>query len=583
MKIRTIISAAAALCFVAPAFAQNLDPTVNVTRNYEGKLLEVDKPAMQVNVPDSITHFDLDFGYTVLENHYKGSYQFVPYVLDMKPNPDAYREKRLWIRAGAGYTLHPTFDAVWSPRISDSFRLSVYGTHRSYVGKYRSLNGQLGTADAWYHNKPKDSFGYDLYSRVGASGRYDWLGGCLTFDAAYMDIATSEASFASRTYDRHYDAMDLGARARCVRDDDNYFYWDAGLGIRYGVDNMNGFLPKDMTGFGGQVDEFLFRLRSSLGPVIKYHHAVLVDLEANIATYGKTLESHSGNLAITPKYRYRTDRLNVEAGIRIDMLIKPAETNSIMTTPMNRGVGQLVYPHIAADYAVIEDWLDIYTNIGGGTDPNPYSKMLESRHHFGAAMYANGTPLIDNSIEALSAKLGLRGNLFKRFKYDLSGGWLYNQKAPLDAIRNDLPALDYLSYQCAFASLKYGLETQDVTVDGWIDYKWTNVCKLYEKDPTYLNVVEPSRFHAGVKAEYNWRKRIYAGASLESSINRRIAGNAGLYVPWYLDLGLNFEYRFKNGVSLWAEGGNLLNQTIQREFGYSENGVNFTVGICFTL
>ena len=75
MKISSskIFAAAALLTVSAAVSAQNLDPTVNVTRDYEGKLLEVDKPAMRVTVPDSVTRCNLDFGYTVLESPFKGS------------------------------------------------------------------------------------------------------------------------------------------------------------------------------------------------------------------------------------------------------------------------------------------------------------------------------------------------------------------------------------------------------------------------------------------------------------------------------------------------------------------------------
>ena len=50
------------------AAAQNLDPTVVVDREYEGKLMEVHKPALQMAVPDSVTRFDLDCDYSVFES-----------------------------------------------------------------------------------------------------------------------------------------------------------------------------------------------------------------------------------------------------------------------------------------------------------------------------------------------------------------------------------------------------------------------------------------------------------------------------------------------------------------------------------
>ena len=62
--------------FLIPAVlgAQNLDPTVEVRRTYQGKLLEVHKPSLEMSIPDSLTNFDLDFDYSVFNNPYKGAY-----------------------------------------------------------------------------------------------------------------------------------------------------------------------------------------------------------------------------------------------------------------------------------------------------------------------------------------------------------------------------------------------------------------------------------------------------------------------------------------------------------------------------
>ena len=134
--------------YIMPAFmlaalsasAQDIDPTVEVSRIYQGKMIEVHKPMIEMQVPDSVTRFDLDFDYSVFDNPYKGTYEFNPYVQNMKPQPDAGSGRRLFIKAGAGYPLHPVFDLVWSPGLKGRFRMSTYVTHRSYVGRYRNIS-----------------------------------------------------------------------------------------------------------------------------------------------------------------------------------------------------------------------------------------------------------------------------------------------------------------------------------------------------------------------------------------------------------------------------------------------------------
>ena len=58
--------------------AQDLDPTVVVRRAYEGKLIEAHKPQLDMQVPDSVTRFDLDFDYSVFDKPYRGAYEFNP-------------------------------------------------------------------------------------------------------------------------------------------------------------------------------------------------------------------------------------------------------------------------------------------------------------------------------------------------------------------------------------------------------------------------------------------------------------------------------------------------------------------------
>ncbi|MCQ2136962.1 MAG: hypothetical protein MJY67_08620, partial [Bacteroidales bacterium] len=141
-----------ASCSLA-AYSQSIDPTVNVTKTYEGKLVEIAKPSVGMEVPDSVMKFNLDFEYSVNNNPFKGAYEFIPYLQDIKPSAKDGDYPQLMLRLGAGYGLHPEFDLVWSPRFKKDFKMSVYATHRSYFGKYHqvALSGEKLTKDGkWY-------------------------------------------------------------------------------------------------------------------------------------------------------------------------------------------------------------------------------------------------------------------------------------------------------------------------------------------------------------------------------------------------------------------------------------------------
>ena len=113
----------AAALVSAVAVAQNLDPTVEVSRAYEGNLVEVHKPVMEMSVPDTVQRFRLDFDYSVFDSPYKGSYEFNPYMTSMRPASSAFNPQTFYLRAGAGYRLYPVADVIWSPSFKKGFRI----------------------------------------------------------------------------------------------------------------------------------------------------------------------------------------------------------------------------------------------------------------------------------------------------------------------------------------------------------------------------------------------------------------------------------------------------------------------------
>ena len=83
--MRRLIISVVALAFAAHAFGQDLNPTVVVTNTYEGSASAITKPDRVMNVPDSVMKFNLNFDYSVFDNHYQGAYGFHTYLVVMKP------------------------------------------------------------------------------------------------------------------------------------------------------------------------------------------------------------------------------------------------------------------------------------------------------------------------------------------------------------------------------------------------------------------------------------------------------------------------------------------------------------------
>ena len=202
-------------CFPARMAGQAIDPTVEVTRDYEGKLMEVHKPLFKMPVADSLQHFDLEFDYSVYDSPYKGTYDFNPYLLNTRPAPAPYSGKSLWLKAGAGYALQPVLDFVWTPGLKGRFRMSVYGSHRSYIGRYRGIRDVYDGSRVRLEDPYRTGYGsrsgadgstawsgYDMVTAAGVNGSVAWDGGEFSFDAGYYGIAAGDTVLT-----RGYDAL----------------------------------------------------------------------------------------------------------------------------------------------------------------------------------------------------------------------------------------------------------------------------------------------------------------------------------------------------------------------------------------
>ena len=353
-----INSTIAFLLVAVPAAAQDIDPTVEVSRIYQGKMMEVHKPMIGMQIPDSVMHFDLDFDYSVFDNPYKGTYEFNPYVQDMKPQSAAWSGRRLFLRAGAGYPLHPVFDFVWSPDLKGKFRMSTYVTHRSYIGKYRGIvpvmDESSGTACLESpQGMPAGSSwkGYDSQTSAGVDGRVSWDKGIFTFNVGYYGLATSDTLVS-----RGYNAFDAGLRVRSSDRQDRHFLYDVSLDYRYGVDNIDGFAVT--RGLSGHELSF----SSVLGPVFSESQRFTVGIDLDMVSYGRAFGTDAGRFAVIPEYQLSKGRWRLGLGVRLSAMFNGGEAGLLPSQDTKKG--QYVYPDIKEtdDSATIQRKLDDFEN-----------------------------------------------------------------------------------------------------------------------------------------------------------------------------------------------------------------------------
>ena len=535
--MKKIIICCAAMLSAAAMQAQNLDPTVEVSRVYEGKLIEVRKPVIDMAVPDSVHRFDLDFDYSVFDNPYRGSYEFNPYMLDMRPETRDNKSTEFYMKAGAGYTLHPELSVLWYPELDGAFSAGVYATHKSYVGEYRAVG-----------NNPSFD-GYDLMTRAGADFGCDWKKAGLNFGASYYGIAVDDYMKT-----RSYNALDAYLELKSKMTPSEHFMYKVSAAYRYAGDNS-------------VLTEHNLDVDASFGPFFTRKNRLSFDVGVAMSAYGKVADDVMTRFYLVPHYLYDKGRFHLDLGVRISA--------AMVSGSFERN--QFVYPDVKMNVAVIPEAMRLFMNVGGGEKLYTYASLIDRNHHVDLSYGMTGSlpSLVAPGVERVSACVGLEGRIASSFSYNLRGGYVNNAYAPLDAARiNDsgvcVPYIGYSPYQKAYAAFDWNMDFESLRFDGTVEY--THVWDI--DDPCLL---KPTSFVADAAVLYNWKKRVYAGVDCSFSTAKTNVNNS-FTVPRYADLGVYAEYAFNKKASLWLRGGNLLNMEIQRDLLFAEKGIYFTAG-----
>ena len=582
---------AAMLMTAAVSFGQNFNPTVEVTNTYQGNPSEVHKPLLGMNVPDSLLRFDLDFDYEVFEKPYQGAYSFKPYMLNMRPAKDAWRGRQLYLKAGAGYTLHPQFEFVYSPEQSGPFQMSVYASHKSYFGNYHKIAPQMKEDGVYRLKKSGGKFGgYDALTSAGFDGRYNWDRTILSFGIGYYGLAAKDSVMS-----RSYNAFDFNARVRSNNDSESYFLYDIGLRGRVandGLDYKSFSFPDGVT--VDKQNENWVLLDGLVGPVVNNSRSILVGFEAESASYSRFYDGNIGRVALIPSYRFKSGRWNLNLGVKLEFMFRN-DADTLSFGKMGGGKGQIVYPDAHISFAAGGN-VALYADATGGSRLNTYSSQISENHHLNpsflvAPVYELITPLVDNTVEKVNARIGVRGSAASSFQFDVNGGvGLYGNalmESGLFTAGGDLvPALAYSDYNLIYANALVGLRTGRVKIDA--DFRYRGV-SFSDNDALNLGFTLP-KYSGGVRASYDISSRLYAGINVEAASWRdgKCASVASedildVRVPGYVDLGVNCGYKFNRKLEFWLESGNLLCQAIQRNPFYAEKGPWVTAGVSLNL
>jgi len=520
-KISAILPALLA-CIALPA--QN-----GITEDFNARAEDFIKGEVRMSIPDTLQEFDYHFDYSVFDSPYKGAYEFSPYFVKMTPDKSVYDGRTFRLRGGAGYSFHPVLDFVWTPVRTDRTSLSVFNAGKGYAGNF--IFGPTGDAFT----------GYDFSDRL--SFRSDYIG-----KSFYSRLSGGWNGIFSKTESGRsaFNALNLDLEVKSKTNSPSFFYYDFDMGYRYETDNIAS---------AGRMSGHDISLKGCIGPVIQKKFRFLVDFNGELellqGPQATAARSRHFIASVTPRFVLDAGPLHLDGGAVLDY--SHAVKNLFSLSPV-----------VKVSVTIVKDVFDFYAGFVGGQKMHTYSSLKEY-NHFASAFVPEVTQV------RYDAFGGFKGAVGTHFDYNVKAGYMVVDNALLDFYTiqfGDVSKL-YIDFSAAWRS-------ERLEIDG--DFSFAPKRALYSG----TGFSTPG-YKGDVRALYNWSRRIFAGASLRTISARKSPDKVFNWMPWYIDLGVLFEYKISRSVGLWLEGGNLLGHKVYDTPGYFVKGPYFTVGISCSL
>lgn len=541
MKKISILSAAVLLALTVPAGAQNINQSVQVTNDYLTRFADFQKQGGELQVPDSLLRFDYSFDYSVFETPYRGSYEFSPYRIDATPAARLSDANKLYLRAGAGYTLHPELQFAWRVLDEKNFKIGVTADAGGYAGPYRTRGGA-------------SFLGHDLWGRAALDGEYLTDATRWTYGFGYENILAGE-DVETPSFRSGFHSAILTGRVHSRPGAGGRFSYDADVRYRYSGELYDP--QSERVRVGENSVHAGLALGTDLQEGIRLHGDATVDLDAR-REYGEMFNGtyNAVVLAVTPRVEFVTGPVRLDAGLRLDFGKNTESPGRISLAPAVTARADL------PDYG-----LELFAAATGGQAVQTHYDLKQLNHF---AYRGNVVPYV--SQEKLHLKAGAAGHWRSAFQYEVTTGFVDYASQPLVAL-GGVAAVDFKN---VYLQLRGAWHDARLDVDGALR---AGYCRLPEEAAAYA----PAALTADVRGTYNWQKRIYAGAYLQASTARRSLTDMWLDMAGYADFGLLGEYRLDKRWTAWGQLGNLFGMAIERVPGNIEKSPYITLGFSLKL
>lgn len=551
-----------------PIFAQQkIDPTLEVRRDFDAKLLEIQKGKLSTTYSDTVGNFNLNFDYSIFDKPIKDLYEFSPLPSAQIEGTSNLKYPVFYGNIGLNYPLNPHLDLYLQPNLPSSLSLTIYGKHNSFWGKLPLVNVDEGSTV----RDPLKVSAPSAQNNIGVDFGYNWKGGELGLNIDYNKDFFSFYGYNQPVYEETliyeymrdtlshiYDKFSSRFFIRSTNNKPNSFY--------YSLDFGYGFI-----GDKGNYDENYLSLGGVVGPNFGRYNKFLFSFRYQTSNSSTTTSLDKYNLEIHPYYIFNKNRWIFEIGLRFNKYVNPsAETFNIFLK------GDV-------SYELVKNRFWFYGLVDGKNNFQTYQNIMSVNPWI--------TPNIDiqNTVEPIIAKIGFKGQVKDRLSYHIYGGYtqyvkqmnLFYYSNIWLGPRNTFVATYNDMHKFGFGG-EFFWKSKDFESGLSFEYNdYTN------KDSSTVYNFPP--FELRAFARYNWRERLIFGASLHfrsktptlfyySPYNSNTS-STNEYISSFTMVNFDVTYALNKKISLYLKLNNILDTNELYYMYYGRPGTGVGLGV----
>ena len=556
--------------------------TVEVSRPYDVNLDGIRKPAIPISVDDSLHRFDVHFDYSIFNRPYGDLYDFTPYESVQLSTVGANRTPFVFSRLGAQFVpgdkgVMPAGELYLQTKPKNGFCSGLYGRHNSFFG---NLGGSFDDVADLRTGRMQNTVGGDM--------TYDWATGELMFDVKYdfdqykYERVEAYSSALVPTSLHRNNSFTAAFNLNSAQKEENTVYYDVTLSYR---NTQKSFVSSGAMAPAGDettLGEGFLAVNGYVGATFDTHR-VYIDMNIEYASYAGVHEFSIGVVEVSPIYKFHRKRLDAKLGVKFGSRYGLAGT--IAEPGLDLGARSSIFPDVDIRYMLVDRSLWAHAVVTGGTDLNPYSRMIDD------CPIVVPSSVMDFGSRPIDATFSLEGVVSGRLGVNLEGNYkVFRNKMLFVPLLMDTGftqmTASYRDVNQFSVQGEVFWRSQDLTVGGRLRYAG------YRDRDTKAVVTEMPAYTGYAFFRYNFRERIIA--QLECNYRSATSGtmkSSTIYdvmppkyeVPAIVDMDLNVNYLINKNFSVFAKVGNLLGHRNEYMPLYVEPGRNFGGGFCLNF